>query len=215
MRDDVLDLLGSLAGFVNGSGGIRCLKLNLLDDSVDNVRLQHVGSVVVFKFFHDSNDHHGQFLVFIKTNFDFSLGLGLGSGGFGSGIAFFGSGWVDLGMGNLFLVFSILLFSLISVKFILDVCFKFNIILLDVDVRLLQKSADLFHVSSSDHRRAMSSSECLRESNQRLEVSYSHWISLSLLLVSLSDCFILIFQNDGGLLSELWIDCSCELDISL
>ena len=213
MRDNVLDLLRGLAGFVNGSGGIMGLKLNFLDDSVDDVRLQHVLGLIVFELFHYSHDHHGQLLILVETNFDFSLSLGLGGSG---GITLFSSGWVNLGRNLIvFLVISFLLFSLISVKFILDVCFKFNIILLDVDVRLLQKSADLLHVGSSDRCRAMSSGEGLGKSDQGLEVSDSDWICLSLLLVSLSDCFILIFQNDGGLLSELWIDCSGELDISL
>ena len=54
MRDAVLDLLGSLAGSVDGSGGIRGFKLNFLDNSVD----------------HDSYDHKQQLLILVKTNIE-------------------------------------------------------------------------------------------------------------------------------------------------
>ena len=209
MRNDVLDLIWGFNGLFRGCDGITGLNLNLLDDSVDNVGLKHIFRSTVLELFHDGNNHHGKLLILIETDFDFSFGMGLGGGSF----YIISSRWV--GLGNLFLVFSILLFSLISVKFILNVYFKFNIILLNADVWLLQKSANLFDVSHCDDLWAVSSSKCLGESDQRLKVSHSHWIWLSLLLVSLSDCFILFFQHNGGLLGELRIDGSRELDISL
>lgn len=154
--DDVLDFLGGLSGPLNGGSCLMRFELNLLHDPVDDLRLDHVLRAVVLEFLHHSHDHHRQLLVLVETDFHLSTGLVLG--GIGR-IYILNSGRVYLG--NLFLVFSLLLFSLISVKFILNVCIKFNIILLDVDVRLLQKSAHLPHVGHRDRGRAVNPGESL------------------------------------------------------
>jgi len=83
----------------------------------------------------------------------------------------------------------------LSVDFLLDV-FEFNIVLLDVDVTVSEKSANLLHIGWSHPVVAVSSGHGLRESDERLELSNSHFVSsLVLGLLSLSDGFVLLFED--------------------
>jgi hypothetical protein len=125
-------------------------KLNFLNHSVDDVCLLHVFLIVVFKFLHDCHDLHRQFLILVKTNLYFSRLLYLLH--FRFYLSFFSYLSIDL------LIF--ILNSHFSVKFFLDLIgfiFKFDITLLDVDIRLLKKSANLSHVSRCDGFSAVSS----------------------------------------------------------
>ena len=75
---------------------------------------------------------------------------------------------------------------------------ELNIVPLDVDVGVSEKSADLLDVYWSYPVIAMSSSHCLRESDERFKLSDSDFVgSLILGLLFLSDRFVLLFKNHG------------------
>mgnify|MGYP000146576971 CR=1 FL=1 len=87
---------------------------------------------------------------------------------------------------------------------------------MDVDVGVSEKSANLLDVNWSYPVIAMGSSHCLGESNERLELSDSDLVSSLILgLLSLSDGFVLLFQNHCRLFGELRVNGPAELDIGL
>lgn len=103
----------------------------------------------------------------------------------------------------------------LSVDFFLNIL-KLNVVLLNVDVTVSEESANLLHIGWSHPVVAVSSSHSLRESNERLKLSNSHFIgSLVLGLLSLSDSFVLFFEDLSRFLGELWVDGSAELNVSL
>lgn len=122
---------------------------------------------------------------------------------------------LDINVSLNFLVISLPFYLSFLIDFILDL-FEFNIILLNVYIAVSQKSADLFHIKWFYYLITVSSCHRLRKSNKRFKLSYSHFIGMLLVqFFSLSNLFILFFQNFSTFFCKLRVNCSAEFDVGL
>lgn len=148
---------------------------HLLHNSIDNVILLNIVTTLYLEFSHDFDDKVGQFLIFIKADLHF-LGLTtshrctLDSSCSASNCRL---AWIDclsLGLLHLFLLLPFIIDPFL-VSLLVDIFLKLlelDIILLDIDITVSQKTADLTDVEGLDGIIAVSSRHCLRETNQRL-----------------------------------------------
>jgi hypothetical protein len=103
----------------------------------------------------------------------------------------------------------------LSIDLFLDIL-KLNIILLDVDVAISEKSADLLDIGWSYLVVAVSPCHGFRQSDERLQLPNCDLVGRFVLgLLSLSDHLVLFLEDLCGLPGELRVDCPAKLNVSL
>lgn len=172
----MLDLIRRLHGLLFSSDLMTHFQEHLLDNSVDYVALLDVITALNLEFSHDCNDQVGQSLVLVEADLDFLWLSTVNRRALDSSTnASCGClAWIKclslllLGLLNMGLLLLCLLQPLLVSLFI-DLFLEhleLDVVLLDVDIAVAEKSADLADIVGLDDIIAVSTSHCLGETNQ-------------------------------------------------